>query len=228
MTKPLQGSEFTLLVFNEQGGKLEFSLSREKGQYSIGKTADIALAPLTDQDSRRGMDGISGYLTFINEAWYFRAAKGFRRGAKAVYLNEQHVYAATPEVVLGGGDTLRFGDSKPVKAMLLSHRTPLKIIDTKVIRTNEFDDFRFDFESMTNHIVLKLNLPQSSKPETVMQELQRQGLHDRAFEYGLVRVMRNMVAHPSRGIEAMNRDYFVMAHSLLKSLLEYAKPKEKQ
>lgn len=222
MTKRPEISEATLIAFNSEGKKKEFTLSKHQGQYSIGRTADLALDDLIEKVSKRTLDPIAGYLTYIGENWYFRAAKGFRRGVKAVYLNDKHIYSASPEMMFGGGDVLAFGDSNPIKVMILQAREPQKIREATSLKMSDFDEFRIDFEKVTEILISKFDLKHGAKPEGVMQELQRRGQHDRAFEYGLIRVMRNMIAHPSPGIESVSRDYFGMARKFLTNLTQYA------
>ena len=227
MTQPLEQGDATLIAFNATGRKKEFRLSKFQHQYSIGRTADISLDELVETTGKRTLDPISGYLTYIGENWYFRAAKGFRRGIKAVYLNEKHVYSATPEMVFGGGDVLAFGDSNPIKVILVEPRKPQQIRESQALKVSDFDRFRIGFEKMTEVLAVKLNTKGPVKPETVMQELQRRGCHDLAFEYGVVRAMRNLIAHPSPGIEKISRDYFEMAQKFLASLMDYARDEER-
>lgn len=226
MNQSSELGEATLIVFNAAGKKKEFVLSKNQRQYSIGRIADLSLDDLIESPGKRTIDPVAGYLTYIGDNWYFRAAKGFRRGIKAVYLNEKHIYSASPEMALGPGDVLAFGDANPIKVMVILSREPKNIRSTTSLKRSEFDDFRIEFEKLTRALVDKFDLRLDSKPETVMQELQRHGEHDRAFEYGLIRVMRNMIAHPSPGFESINKDYFEMSKKFLMGLTQYAQQKE--
>lgn len=226
MTQHSEAGEVTLIAFNNAGRKKEFVLKRSQRQYSIGRLADLSLDDLIENPGKRTLDAVTGYLTYIGDNWYFRAAKGFRRGIKAVYLNDKHIYSASPEVALGAGDVLAFGDTDPIKAMILVARKPKNIKSADPHRKSEFDEFRIEFEQLTQALIKKFDLKTDSKPETVMQEFQRRCSHDQAFEYGLIRVMRNMIAHPSPGFESINSDYFEMSRRLMTSLTQYANHKE--
>ena len=98
----------TLVARNKAGDSVEFHLYGQEKQYSIGRQGDISLQSLVSEfeGSKKTIYPIAAYITFVDRAWYFRSAKGHRRGIKMVKVNAKPIDSSHADVRIKHGYTI--------------------------------------------------------------------------------------------------------------------------
>jgi hypothetical protein len=198
-----------LTATNRRGLRSEVRLYEHEKQYTIGRDADIALGALelpADNPKRR-MYPIAGYITFIDGGWYFRAAKGFRRGKKAVKINGRLTDAGKRDVLLKHGYTISFGEDDEIVVTVQADAYEETLRDRVPALSGLFDQVKVEFEQLNDWIRATFGLPRNANTSLVMSALEDRGLFDAAYEYNLARGLRNIVAHPAPNAGSIRREY---------------------
>lgn len=216
-----------LVVTNKNGKRNEFRLYEHEKQYSIGRDADISLETfeldLYDLKPKRRMYPVSGYITFIEGGWYFRAAKGVRRGRKAVKINGKLINSSNPEVLLKYGYTISFGEDDGIVATVYGNSNEETLKDKSPALSGLFDKVKLEFELLNKLIREVFGLDYKANTGLIMAKLEEHGLFNAAYEYNLARGLRNIIAHPSPKIESLKQDYVYEALRAIDSVKDTIK-----
>lgn len=210
-----------LVARNTEGEAAEFRLYEREKQYTIGSRADISLGLLEPNLSskRKGMYPIAAFITYIDGAWYFRSAKGHRRGKKMVKVNGTPIDASHPEVKIERGHVLSFGEDDDVVVQVFGEVKKETLKDQVPNLAGLFDEVKMEFESLNEEIRQRFGLDARANTGIIMSRLESVGLFNAAYEYNLARGLRNIVAHPSPGIvSTIKRQYVYDALRAIKSV----------
>lgn len=214
-------SDASLIAVGPDGKSAQFPIFEAERQYSIGRHADISLGDLETEGTpdRNGMYATSGYLTFIDGAWYFRAARGNRRGRRAVLVNGAKVDSSRAELRVRHGHTISFGESEPVVVTFVELQPFETLKDRKPEFTGLFDTVKLEFENLNDGLRARYALGIKANTGEILAKLEGEGLFNASFEYNMARGMRNIIAHPSEGVaESIRRDYVHQSIEAIRSV----------
>lgn len=199
----------TLLAKNQDGHTAEFTLFDKERQYSIGTQGDISLDTLYPTTRKgRTIYPVAGYITCIDGGWYFRSAKGHRRGIKAIKVNGSLIDASHAEVRLRHGSTITFGEQDEIVVTVFESSKPETLKDRAPELVGLFDEVKLEFESLNDLIRQTFDLDEKANTGVIMSKLEEHNLFNEAYEYNVARGLRNLVAHPSPGIaKGIKREY---------------------
>jgi len=214
-------SSMVLVARNKEGDSVEFRLYEQEKQYTIGREADISLQPLEleTKSKKKMIYPVAAFITFIDGAWYFRSAKGNRRGPKMVKVNGKPVDASRSEIRIRHGYVISFGEDDDIVVQIYepTHEETLK--DRIPELAGLFDEVKIEFELLNDEIRQVFGLDEKVNTGIIMSKLESQGLFNAAYEYNLARGLRNIVAHPSPGVVAgIKRQYIYDALQSIESV----------
>ena len=211
----------TLVAKNKAGDSVEFHLYKQEKQYSIGRQGDISLQSLVSEfeSSKKTIYPIAAYITFIDGAWYFRSAKGHRRGIKMVKVNGKPIDSSRAEVRIKHGYTISFGEKDDIVVQVYESVQEETLKNRVPELAGLFDKVKMEFESLNDEIRRTFSLTDRANTGVIMSRLENCGLFNAAYEYNLARGLRNIVAHPSPGVvTGIKRQYIYDALQSIESV----------